>query len=1607
MLPTDVCDSIKTLVTQQIALPADRVLISATHTHSAPGTMAMCLGTRKDEAYTAQMIPQVAEAIVKAHASLAPAKAGWTQVDAHAFTNCRRWIRRPDKMITDPFGQPSVRAMMHPGYESPDVTGPSGPTDPQLSLLSLVHADSGKPISLFANYSMHYFGAGPGFSADYFGEMARLLEKDLGPGAVGIVSQGTSGDLHYMDYSRAKDPSLTRQKYAAGLAQLALAARQSLQHRADLPLAMAQTKLTLYRRLPSPERLAWAAPINAARSGAVPKSKEEVYAEQAEWIHANPQTELILQALRLGDLAITALPNEVYGITGLKLKLQSPLPATFNIELANGAEGYIPPPEQHRLGGYTTWPARTAGLEESAEPKIVEATLTLLEKVSAQPRRTLTDGDSPYRRAILQDQPLAYWPLNDLTGPQPREATGQTAATWEDGVALGLPGVQRSGGALSAEPEKANPFTSGDINRAAHLAGGRLRATLPNLTRTYSAELWFWNGLPDNARPVTAYLFSRGLGGDKRALGEHLGIGGTHPDVPSGRLFFYTGNNVGQVIPGKTRLAYRDWHHVVLVRENEKLTVYLDGQKEIEAEVPWTLPDAAREVFLGGRCDRLFTLEGKLDEPALYPTALTAAQIQAHFTAAERTAPKPQPASTPLSPADSLKALRLPPGYEAQIVAAEPLVLDPVAFDWDAQARLWVVEMADYPLGLGESGASGGRVRILEDRDADGTYDHSTLFAEGLNFPNGLITWRDGVIVTAAPDILFLRDTNGDGKADQKEILYTGLTEGNQQLRANGLRWGLDNWIYVAAGGHHGKHGAETKLKSSRTGKETLVGSRDFRIRLDTGEIEPQSGPTQFGRNRDDWGHWFGTQNSHPLWHYVLPEHYLRRNPHLATGDGRVQLPGGSNPPVYPASPPEKRYHNFQQSGHYTSACGGMIYQDSLLFPATQTTAFICEPFHNLVQALTLTDDGVTFKATRLGAENQPDFFASTDRWCRPVMTRTGPDGALWVADMYRYMIEHPQWLPKEGKDELLPHYRLGDDKGRLYRITKKGTPPRPIPNLSNLTPEALVAQLNSPNAWLRDKAQQMLLWQGGASILLAPLLSAPQPQTRLQALCTLEGLNALTPAHLLSALKDPHPRVRENALRLAESTPSPVALTAVHTYTVPADSKLVVESTPDPTVITAACALVTDPDPKVRLQLAFSLGQWPTEPASQALAQLLAAHSADPFLTTAALSSALPHLRALARTTDPATRLSLLPMDLAAADNEALATLLQTVYTPADPVDPQRWTLLAALLDALSASGQTLDQLQTTAPEPLAKTLRQTPNLIAEAQRTFNDPRTPLPQQLALAAVLTRTPATRTATLTALSRQLATTTDPEPWRALLTTLAATGAADLPATLLPSWPSLTPAQRNHALDTLTTRPAWTRALLAAIESKAIRPAEIDPTRRLALLSHSDKKIKQHAAQVFDTASSPTRASIVEKHLPALKLPADAQRGHLVYQRACAACHQHGTEGLAIGPHLSSVASHEPEKILANILDPNLDIQPGYHAYLATLKNGQQLFGLLAGEAGASLTFKLPDATTRTLRRDEITDLKSTGLSLMPEGLEATLTPQDLADLIHFLRHPAP
>jgi len=626
MMPRELLDRAKELARKKTGIPTDRILISATHTHSAPAAMG-ALGCPADSRYVAILPGRIAESIERAAGNLEPARIGWNVIDDDGHTFCRRWIRRPDKMIEDPFGGRTARANMHPGYQNPDVIGPAGPVDPALTVLS-VQSRAGRPIAVLANYSMHYYGATP-VSADYFGRFGTALAKRIGaervdPPFVGIMSQGTSGDQMWMDYGQPKkDPGLD--VYAQEVARGAHLAYQGITYHDWVPLAMAETTLVLGRRVPDETRLKWARAI-IARMGDrnVPRGLPEVYAKEAIFLHEEPQRTLKLQAIRIGELGLTAIPNEVFAITGLKLKLQSPFDATMNIELANGSEGYIPPPEQHVLGGYTTWPARTAGLEVQAEPRIVATLLELLEKVAGKPRRPLRGLNGPYAQAVLASRPLAYWRLEDIQGPTAIDSSPNARhATYEDGIAFFLPGPSSS------------PFSTGkSINRAAHFAGGRLKAGLDGVGETYSVELWFWNGLPNELRPIAGYLVSRGAQGGNDAPGDQLGIGGTQ--VAPRRVFVSTGNNTNKTLAGKTEIVPKTWHHLALVRERGQVTVYLDGnrQPEIVGEAGVDAVKDPTSLFVGGRNDGVSSFEGKIDEIALYDRALTADEFAAHHRAA-------------------------------------------------------------------------------------------------------------------------------------------------------------------------------------------------------------------------------------------------------------------------------------------------------------------------------------------------------------------------------------------------------------------------------------------------------------------------------------------------------------------------------------------------------------------------------------------------------------------------------------------------------------------------------------------------------------------------------------------------------------------------------------------------------------------------------------------------------------------------------------------------------------------------------------------------------------------------------------------------------------
>ena len=1638
MLPRELLDDAKRLASKSTGIPVDRILISATHTHSAPSAMG-ALGSDADPDYPAFLVPRLAAAIEEAAKNLATARIGWGAIQDAEHTNVRRYIRRPDRMLKDPFGELTVRAHMHPGYRfgKGDAVGPSGPKDPGLSMLAVQMTD-GKPLAVLANYSMHYYSS-PMLSADYFGlfvaKFGELINAD--PSFVGIMSQGTSGDVWLADYSQPERKETTLEQYSEAVAASAHLLYRQIEYRDWVSLAMSESKLTLRRRVPDERRLAWARQVVASLDGAKPKVHSDIYAREQIMLHEEPQRELKLQAIRVGDCAITAIPNEVYALTGLKLKAMSPLETTFNISLANGSEGYIPPPEQHTLGGYTTWPARTAGLEVHAEPKIVEAVVKLLEDVTGQPRRPLHETHGEYAAAVIDAKPLAYWRMGEMHGPTAIDSSGQGVnGTYEHGVVFHLDGP-------------ASNYFSGALvpNRAAHFAGGRMKADLQRLGATYTVEMWFWNGLSPEARPVTGYHFSFGADRDENAAGDHLGIGGT--DAARGRLFFFNGNQRNTIIPGKSEIEPRTWNHVALVRQGDRVAIYLNGQEEAGGVADAATPRASGQLFFGGRNDNFANWEGKLDEIAIYNRALTPKEIATRFTSAavpktsqpkaqtpspsggegrgegeaqpNRTASVAANASTtppfpgtpgkgrgegsaskarrnspprdsdPKSPDDSLSLLHVKPGYEVELVASEPLTTDPVAIDWGPDGRLWVVEMADYPMGMDGNMKPGGRVKFLEDTDADGKYDKSTLFLDNLNFPNGILVWRNGVIVTAAPEIFYAEDTNGDGKADKRRTLFRGFKEGNLQLRVNGLRLGLDGWVYCANGWSGGD------AVSEKTGAKIDLGGRDLRIKPDTGEIEAIAGVSQFGRNRDDWGNWFGTDNSHPLFHFLYEDRYLRRNPHLAVSDPKRQLYERANPKLFPRSRGQKRFHSFEHAGHFTSACSGIIYRDELLFgPGGHTHAFVCDPVHNLVQHMLINDSGESFRAVRAPDETDFDFLASEDPWFRPVMVRDGPDGALWVVDMYRYMIEHPHWLPAEGQRELLPFYRDGADQGRIYRVYPKGKRPPAYRGMPDDN-ASLVETLENTNGWRRDRAQQMLTWRGAKD--LAPALEKMTKESkhavgRLHALSALDQLDLLPPNLLEKALSDEHPGVRRWAIVLSEKY-----------------------ARQHPQLVAEVCMHENDRDPRVNMQVASTITEWEGRDVEESIRDLVDRDMMSPVLMTALLTAPpKSHVAIINRCVSSGwglpvhVRRALLPMALAANDRDTLLRLLEHVIRDIDDEYaesyPEFMPAYADWLDLLATKRISQDDLARP-DDKLSAYLKRIRQLHRHARRVAADPEQKDEYRRSATLLLGREKQHADEELRVLSSLLGPTVSSDLQLAAVKALGRIQQPQVVSILTRDWPSHGPALRAAILDQLLTREQWIVELLNLIDAKRLAAIDIDVPRRERLLRHKSPQIKALAERLFKSNADANRQQIVEQNRPVLEMKSDARRGAKVFSVHCASCHRVENLGQDVGPNLAAVRSWSGEALLTAILDPDRQVEPRYLSYNATLNDDETLFGIITAETGNSLSMKGLDGQDRTVLRSNLKSITSTNRSLMPVGFEEGMSKQEMADLIAFLQNPVP
>lgn len=621
MMERPFLDEVKALAAARTGIRADRMLISATHAHTAPSSMG-ALGTDADQTYIGVLREKIVEAIVAAQSALEPAQIGFGKANAQGYTATRRWIYRPDRMAVDPFGNRSVRATMHAGRNLDDVTGEAGPIDPDLSLISIQSA-AGRPIAVLGNFSMHYFGD-QHISADYFGLFAEGLKDRLAAGTtgakapfVGMMSHGCSGDIWRRDYRNPNwDVNYTIEAYANGLLDIAMTIYRSISYKKDVDLAMVEQRMTIPYRVPDLQRLEWAKKIVAGMGDRLAKDRTEVYAREQILLHERQQTEVVVQALRIGDIAIATSPCETYAVTGLKIKAASPLKNTIVIELANGGDGYIPPPEQHQFGGYNTWAARSAGLAVNAEPKIAEAAISSLEKVTGKPRRAWELEPGEGTKAVLKLKPLAYWRLNEFSGPIAADASGNhNVAAFESAITYYLEGPKAVAFAGQSE-----------INRAPHFVGDRLHAKLPGVKDRYTVSLWVWNGLPNDVRDVSGWLFSRGPIYGLSAHGDHLGVSGKGPEA--NRLRFLRGQGTTPAIHGQNGIPRWEWRHVAFVRDGSKVRVWLDGRLELETDSPTVATPELDNWFFGGRSDGDSSWEGRLDEIAVFDRALKPKEIE-------------------------------------------------------------------------------------------------------------------------------------------------------------------------------------------------------------------------------------------------------------------------------------------------------------------------------------------------------------------------------------------------------------------------------------------------------------------------------------------------------------------------------------------------------------------------------------------------------------------------------------------------------------------------------------------------------------------------------------------------------------------------------------------------------------------------------------------------------------------------------------------------------------------------------------------------------------------------------------------------------------------
>jgi putative membrane-bound dehydrogenase-like protein len=952
------------------------------------------------------------------------------------------------------------------------------------------------------------------------------------------------------------------------------------------------------------------------------------------------------------------------------------------------------------------------------------------------------------------------------------------------------------------------------------------------------------------------------------------------------------------------------------------------------------------------------------------------------------------PRHPPVEPADALATWRVKPGFRLELVAHEPQVRDPVAIAFDENGRMFVCEMIDYSERR-DATPHLGRISLLEDRDGDGYHETSTVFADNLPLPTALIWANGGLFVAATPNIWRFEDRDGDGRAEVREVVFTGFGRGlralNMQTLLSSFAWGPDNRIHALGG--PGNRGLVSSPKRPDLPAEE-IGGRDFWFDPLTYTFGFEAGGGQYGLSFDNHGRKLVSSNSDHLQLHVYDDRYAQRNPYFAPPASRQSIAAdGGAAEVFRISPDEPwrivrtRWRiggvvrgivegGGRVSGYFTGATGTTVYRGDAYGPDFADNTFTGDAGGQLIHRKRLTPDGASLTGRRPDDEHGLEFAASTDSWVRVVNFANAPDGTLHVCDMYREVIEHPWSIPEEIKRHL--DLNSGHDRGRIYRLVPADPDwrRRGSVKLGSAYTAELVATLSHPNGWHRDTAARLLYERQDRSavpLLEAVLRNTPGPLAGQHALAALSGLDALPEEAVLSALSSPHPRLRERALRSAES------LLAKGLVSAPLERRL--------------AALVDDPDVRVRFQLALTLPGART--LGPALARLAQRDHADPWVSAAVLMAPAGVLNEFvlpAFVSDAARARTAVPfvaslLEISAASAAAPGALV--AFVARDTPEPA-W--LRALDRGLRRRGTSLAAADADG---------RLSSLQAHAAAEAIDAQGSAPRRLAAFAILETAPPS--VALPALRTVLNRPGEPVALQtAALRVLALHEGPEVGGVLLAAWPHLAPEAREAALAALLARPERTDALLIALESGQVDPRDLPAARLQALLEHRDPGTAERARRALAAVLPPSRAEVAARFAPALDLAGDAARGRAVYQERCYVCHRAAGEGLELGPDLATAKGRGRDSLLTALLEPHREVAPQYIAYSVTTHNGTTYSGIVTRDDAAGVTLKLVGGTEIAIPRSDIRGTTSAGRSLMPEGLEQGLEIQAMADLLTFI-----